>query len=165
LNVNHFKLWLNILGCEHVDQKILAIEMATEIKSLFFNRPYFFNFFLFVIKFMSSYYDQDVDKSIKKSWALKWQPKSSCSFLMGQILFQFYFILPCWSDLACQIVIRVWIGRSKNLGPWDGDQNQGVIFLTISFFIMMVIKFMSLDYKWGVDRLIEKCWYLRCNQN
>lgn len=71
LNVNHFKLWLNILGCEHVDQKILAIEMAIEIKSLFFNRPYVFNFFLFVIKFMSSDYDQDVDKSIKKSWALK----------------------------------------------------------------------------------------------
>jgi hypothetical protein len=51
------------MGCGQVNQKLLVVEMAIEIRLLFFNGPNFFSicFFTQVVKFRSLDYGQGVD--------------------------------------------------------------------------------------------------------
>jgi hypothetical protein len=65
------------LRCGQVDQKISAIEMATEIKLLILVVQIIFSL---AIEFKLQDNDSGVDKSTKKSWPLRWQPKSGHKF-------------------------------------------------------------------------------------
>jgi hypothetical protein len=65
------------LWCGQVDQKISAIEMATEIKLLILVVQFIFSL---ATKFKLQDNDWGVDKSTKKSWPLRWQPKSGHRF-------------------------------------------------------------------------------------
>ncbi len=63
--------------------------MVIEITLPFFNDPniYFKCFSPLAIGFKSLDWDRGVDKSIEKSWPLRWQPKLGPNFLMVQIIF------------------------------------------------------------------------------